>query len=165
MKMYRKALIAILLVIVGTANACTSAAQKHGRPPPSPDSVRPTFQVPETMLEDRNALTLNRLGILNTYIGRFSTGRGGLPGNFAELRSVSPDGFDIASVDGWGNVIRYEVNESRYTLRSAGADSQFGTGDDLMLGGVAGRSRPCYIISGDGRRFDFGGDDPLCSSS
>lgn len=164
MKSHVDVVIAAVLVMASFAGACTSVAQKQGVPPTAADSVQPGFEVPETMLADRNALTLNRLGILNTYVGRFATAQGRIPEALAELRSVSPEGFDVASVDGWGNPIRYDVNQQKYRLVSAGADAEFATGDDLLLGGVAGRSRPCFIVSADGRRFDFGGDDPLCSS-
>lgn len=35
--------------------------------------------------------------------------------------------------DAWGNVLQYECNGDRWTLRSAGADKKHGTEDDLVL--------------------------------
>lgn len=171
MMSHRALLVTNLLLLCSTIVACTSRSQHRvGQVRTPPDAAvrtdtpgNPGFRLPETMLDDKNTLTLTYLGTLHTYVGRFTAAHGRIPGQLVELRSISAEGFDLASVDGWGNAVQYEANGASYRLRSAGADSDFGTSDDLILASALGRSTPCFVVSGDGRRFDFGRDAPACA--
>ncbi len=52
------------------------------------------------------------------------------------LRELVPDYYsppDTGFIDGWGNGLRYRMQEDEYTLTSDGPDGRGGTTDDLFL--------------------------------
>jgi hypothetical protein len=124
-------------------------AQVHG------DTTRERLRAPEEFWSDRMNLTLTRLSILQTYVQRFVAAHGRIPAAIQELRLIDPQGYDRVSIDGWGTFFQYEVEGVRYVLRSAGADLKHQTGDDLILGGIAQREEPCFIVRGNGRRIEY----------
>jgi hypothetical protein len=159
---------ALLAFPIG-CSGCTATPRLKPIDPPLVDATTvdrngtPRHRAPGTLLEDQLTVTLARLSILDTYVARFVEAHSVLPASFIELRSISPEGYDRASVDGWGGLIQYGRDNIRYELRSAGADLVFRTSDDVLLVGAAGRGLPCYIIAGDNKPRLFGADDAACS--
>lgn len=160
-----------LVALLEVFTACRgSASEGLPRVAPQPAPVAPsvvrnqdTLRVPETVFQEKRTLTLARMSILRSYLEDFVESRSSLPEGFEALRSFSDEGFDIASVDGWTRQMRYNAVGRNYTFRSAGADAEFGTPDDVIYAGRIGRSQPCFIIVGDGRQFSLGNDDPGCA--
>lgn len=164
--------VSLVMVLLGVATACQGPKSKEmGRVIPQPVPLPPssasgpeTMRVPETVFQDRATLTLMRMNLLGGYLNMFVAAHSKLPSHFEELRTFSNGGFEIASVDGWSRKIEYGAADDRqYTFRSAGADAEFGTTDDVLYAGLSGRSEPCLILPGDGRRFVLGTDEPDCA--
>lgn len=153
----------LLLCALSLANGGCRPAQP---PTPITQVLRPdttvrisdapdTLQVPETLLSDRSTLTLTRLSILHTYLRAFVETNAVLPQRLGEIRMISPEGYERASVDAWGTPIQYTGDEVKYELRSAGSDQSLGTSDDIILAGVKERPEPCYIVRGNARRINY----------
>ena len=69
---------------------------------------------------------------------RAETGAYPLLEDLIGLRELVPDYYsprdrDAGFIDGWGNGLRYRIQEDEYTLTSDGPDGRGGTTDDLFL--------------------------------
>lgn len=156
----------LMLALSGVVSGCTSRTtnigDRSGRTGPQIDSTIVAPSTHEAMLRNPGDLTIVRLGILQGYISRYWEQHQRIPAILGELNSVEPAGFARARKDGWGREIRYRQILPLHELRSAGADGEFDTGDDVVITGHRGRARPCAILDGTGRRFDFASDPPPC---
>jgi len=123
--------------------------------PAQQQHARETLRVPERLTSDKNILTLTRLSMLHTYLGRFADRNGTVPSRLSDLQAVAPEAYNRVSIDAWGNPIHYEANVTRYELRSFGADAVPATSDDLVLVGIPSREQPCYIVRGDARQVQY----------
>jgi len=76
-------------------------------------------------------LTEVNLNTLEQAITIFIGQEGRVPTSLKELRQTRL--LTAATVDAWGREIRYEpIDDSRFRLRSAGADGVFDTADDIV---------------------------------
>jgi len=110
-----------------------------------------------------------RLGDLQHLIFEFAVENGNLPENLdeaidAEVRRSVGIRVDISTLrqDLWGRQIRYHQSPPTFELRSRGADSEFGTADDIVVIGRQGREKPCIARVGS-REIRFADDAQPCT--
>src|SRR5215213_4327770 len=75
-------------------------------------------------------------------VDRYGRPRGELP---SSLEPVVERGEAGPNIDLWGRALRYQPNGLRFEVRSAGADREFDTRDDIIALGQLGRNQPCEI--------------------
>ena len=81
--------------------------------------------------EAKADLTKVNLATLEKIIAERNAAEGHVPADIRELQRIQP--MPISTVDAWGREIRYEkLSDAGFRLISAGADGQFGTGDDIV---------------------------------
>ena len=122
----------------------TSCAPRRADPPPTPagataahaqrDSARARLgpgvvDTDRSLAGNRSAHTWNNLYALRNQARRFVRTRGRLPTGIEEF--LVSGGVEYER-DGWGNLIRYTLSGANFELRSAGADGEMGTADDLI---------------------------------
>lgn len=107
--------------------------------------------------------TAIRLGNLVLHVSRYGQAAGALP---LELEPVLANSSRAASqaTDLWGRRARYSPAVRSFELRSAGADGEFATQDDIWVRGELGRDAPCETHIKD-RRIDYSDIGPPCTSS
>ena len=83
------------------------------------------------------AATMATMRALSDALAAYRQDRGSFPmlDDLVGLRELSPDYYPAAGdlEDYWGNAFRYRLQGADYTLRSAGADGQMLTQDDIVL--------------------------------
>lgn len=97
------------------------------------------------------------LGLYQGEIIRYFERHNRLP---ARLEDANPS--NKPAVDAWGRQVRYLTVSEAYELRSAGADSQLETPDDIYFVAHATRRRPCILVVA-GRVFDHADGDAVCA--
>jgi len=81
--------------------------------------------------EAKADLTKVNLATLEKIIVERNAAEGRVPADIQELQRIRP--MPPSTQDAWGREIRYErLSDSSFRLTSAGADGQFGTGDDIV---------------------------------
>ena len=88
----------------------------------------------DAIFPDSVERTRARLQALSTLIEEHRRRANQLPQALADLSSTSPNGQPSQPelIDAWSRPFRYQPNGPSFELRSAGADGQFGTVDDVL---------------------------------
>jgi len=126
--------LAVLLSNAATPLICSSRPFVCERTLMQPASF-PSAPAPDAV--ERCAVTNQNLDAVSADLTRDRERNGRFPDSLPELRRV-PAWFPRLNArsegrtDGWGKPLRYTRSADGYTVRSAGADTTFGTPDDIF---------------------------------
>jgi hypothetical protein len=129
--MNRICVYAVLFVLLGCGRGTTPPA---GGPEPQVPNREPPFHIVHTEADywpDPLQRTHVRLASLQVLLERHRPGAGAFPESLEVLLPVAAD-RDALTRDGWGTPIRYRALTEDFELTSAGPDTIFGTGDDVV---------------------------------